>query len=155
MDINSPIETLFTLKEVIKLNVPLWLYKIIHYIFNYKSLIYCLFPVILLEKLFPLNTRSIFKTNSFLFDYIYPLFTYILSWPIISRIISLSNQLSRNIFPESFINIFSSQNYIIQFIVIFLIEDFIRWYSHYLRHKIPILWNFHSIHHSHTIHSIH
>lgn len=32
--------------------------------------------------------------------------------------------------------------------VFFLVSDFIGFYMHYLQHKIPILWQFHKVHHS-------
>ncbi len=33
-------------------------------------------------------------------------------------------------------------------LVLFLVEDFSRFFVHYLYHKIPLLWRFHAIHHS-------
>ncbi|MBI3798052.1 MAG: sterol desaturase family protein [Deltaproteobacteria bacterium] len=30
----------------------------------------------------------------------------------------------------------------------FLLQDLLLWVSHYLRHKIPLLWHFHALHHS-------
>ena len=33
-------------------------------------------------------------------------------------------------------------------ILVFLASDFIAFYIHYLQHKIPILWQFHKVHHS-------
>ncbi|MDG1653557.1 MAG: sterol desaturase family protein [Flavobacteriaceae bacterium] len=36
----------------------------------------------------------------------------------------------------------------IQLIVFFIILDFVQWVTHILLHKIPILWQFHKIHHS-------
>ena len=36
-------------------------------------------------------------------------------------------------------------------LVLFLTEDFSRFFVHYLYHKIPMLWRFHAIHHSATI----
>jgi sterol desaturase/sphingolipid hydroxylase (fatty acid hydroxylase superfamily) len=35
-----------------------------------------------------------------------------------------------------------------QFLIVVLASDFLSWFSHFLRHKIPVLWYFHSIHHS-------
>jgi len=35
-------------------------------------------------------------------------------------------------------------------VVVVLASDFLSWLSHFLRHKIPVLWYFHSIHHSQT-----
>ena len=36
-------------------------------------------------------------------------------------------------------------------LVLFLVEDFSRFFVHYLYHKVPLLWRFHAIHHSATI----
>nr|WP_241242431.1 sterol desaturase family protein [Thalassotalea sp. G2M2-11] len=33
-------------------------------------------------------------------------------------------------------------------LVLFLVDDFTRFYLHYLLHRIPILWEFHKVHHS-------
>lgn len=31
---------------------------------------------------------------------------------------------------------------------LFVVDDFLRWYTHYLFHRIPELWEFHKVHHS-------
>jgi sterol desaturase/sphingolipid hydroxylase (fatty acid hydroxylase superfamily) len=33
-------------------------------------------------------------------------------------------------------------------ITLFLVDDFVRWYVHYLMHRVPELWEFHKVHHS-------
>jgi sterol desaturase/sphingolipid hydroxylase (fatty acid hydroxylase superfamily) len=33
-------------------------------------------------------------------------------------------------------------------ISLFLVNDFLRWLLHYLQHRIPVLWEFHKVHHS-------
>ncbi len=33
-------------------------------------------------------------------------------------------------------------------IAIFVIDDFIRYFQHWLFHKVPVMWNFHKVHHS-------
>jgi sterol desaturase/sphingolipid hydroxylase (fatty acid hydroxylase superfamily) len=35
-----------------------------------------------------------------------------------------------------------------QFVVVILISDFLAWFSHYVRHKNQLMWEFHKIHHS-------
>lgn len=35
-----------------------------------------------------------------------------------------------------------------QILLAVLMSDFIRWFHHFLRHKIPLFWYFHTIHHS-------
>jgi sterol desaturase/sphingolipid hydroxylase (fatty acid hydroxylase superfamily) len=36
----------------------------------------------------------------------------------------------------------------VQLILVILVSDFLAWFGHYVRHKIPALWEFHKIHHS-------
>ena len=36
-------------------------------------------------------------------------------------------------------------------LVLFVVDDFARFISHYLYHKLPILWRFHAVHHSATV----
>jgi sterol desaturase/sphingolipid hydroxylase (fatty acid hydroxylase superfamily) len=33
-------------------------------------------------------------------------------------------------------------------VALFLVDDFVRWYVHYLMHRVPELWEFHKVHHS-------
>jgi sterol desaturase/sphingolipid hydroxylase (fatty acid hydroxylase superfamily) len=37
-----------------------------------------------------------------------------------------------------------------QLLIVILLSDFLSWFTHLLRHKIPTLWEFHKIHHSQT-----
>jgi sterol desaturase/sphingolipid hydroxylase (fatty acid hydroxylase superfamily) len=37
-----------------------------------------------------------------------------------------------------------------QFIILFLVQDFLMWFTHYLLHRVPFLWSFHRVHHSIT-----
>ena len=36
-------------------------------------------------------------------------------------------------------------------LILFLFDDFTRFYLHYLLHRIPVLWEFHKVHHSATV----
>jgi len=33
-------------------------------------------------------------------------------------------------------------------VTLFIVDDFLRWWTHYLTHKVPLLWEFHKAHHS-------
>lgn len=33
-------------------------------------------------------------------------------------------------------------------VTLYLVNDFMRWWLHYLQHKVPFLWEFHKVHHS-------
>lgn len=35
-------------------------------------------------------------------------------------------------------------------VICFLIGDFLAWFAHYLKHRVPIFWRFHAVHHSAT-----
>lgn len=37
---------------------------------------------------------------------------------------------------------------VVMTITLFVVDDFMRWWLHYLMHKIPELWEFHKVHHS-------
>lgn len=50
--------------------------------------------------------------------------------------------------PSNFTLIYRSAMAITAFIIMALISDFVAFYLHYLQHKIPLLWQFHKIHHS-------
>ena len=34
------------------------------------------------------------------------------------------------------------------FVICFVLGDFLGWYSHYLKHRVPLFWRFHAVHHS-------
>jgi len=36
----------------------------------------------------------------------------------------------------------------VQLLLVILVADFLAWFGHLVRHKIPVLWEFHKIHHS-------
>lgn len=46
---------------------------------------------------------------------------------------------------EGWLGVFVTVAYMI---VLFLVVDFLGFYAHYLQHKIPLLWQFHKVHHS-------
>jgi len=33
-------------------------------------------------------------------------------------------------------------------LTLFVVDDFLRWFIHYLYHRVPVLWEFHKVHHS-------
>lgn len=42
----------------------------------------------------------------------------------------------------------SGQNFWVQFVVLLLAFDLVQWSIHYLLHRVPVLWEFHKVHHS-------
>lgn len=65
--------------------------------------------------------------------------------------ILINRQLIENFGSGNFIN-WPYQNVMITFsLLLFIIEDFSRFFIHWLYHKIPFLWKYHSVHHSATV----
>lgn len=50
--------------------------------------------------------------------------------------------------PMLHVDLIASLPTSIQIIVVILITDFIGWFDHWTRHKIPFLWEFHKVHHA-------
>ena len=46
------------------------------------------------------------------------------------------------------LNLMSSLPLHAQMIAVILLSDFLAWFSHVIRHKVPVLWELHKIHHS-------
>jgi sterol desaturase/sphingolipid hydroxylase (fatty acid hydroxylase superfamily) len=50
----------------------------------------------------------------------------------------------------TFLSVSSAKEWhpLLRFSVAVLVSDFVRWFSHLLRHKVPLFWAFHAVHHS-------
>ena len=57
---------------------------------------------------------------------------------------------TRSLFPEGAFDdaLLSGAPVAVQFLVYFVVSDFIQWCVHVLLHRVPFLWQFHKIHHS-------
>lgn len=42
----------------------------------------------------------------------------------------------------------TGQPIVLQFIILFLVQDFVMWTTHNILHRVPWLWEFHKVHHS-------
>ena len=42
----------------------------------------------------------------------------------------------------------SSWSIPMQLFIFFILQDFFQWFTHTMLHRIPVLWNFHKVHHS-------
>jgi sterol desaturase/sphingolipid hydroxylase (fatty acid hydroxylase superfamily) len=104
-----------------------------------------------LEVLFPWRKEQKFFRKDFWLDGFYMFFNFFLFSIAISGIYDLLEHLfySVGLNPKSFafVNILDFP-LAIQLLVFFVILDFVQWVTHILLHKIPLLWQFHKIHHS-------
>jgi sterol desaturase/sphingolipid hydroxylase (fatty acid hydroxylase superfamily) len=108
----------------------------------------------LLEIFFPWRKKQAIFRKDFWLDGFYMFFNYFLFSLIAYNAIS-------NVAVEAFndfLGIFGIENMVAlhietwprwsQLLLLFLLADFIQWNVHRLLHRVPILWEFHKVHHS-------
>lgn len=112
--------------------------------------------VFVLEILFPWRKNQPIFRNDFWLDVFYMFFNFFLLNLIV--LIALSN-VTEQLFADA-LSIFNWElvsfqlidlsNYpkAISLLVFFLVSDFIQWITHRMLHRVPLLWNFHKVHHS-------
>jgi sterol desaturase/sphingolipid hydroxylase (fatty acid hydroxylase superfamily) len=97
--------------------------------------------------------RSCYRDYQWIF--INQIFKTLFIVPILASSLTVALYVSR-----SLMDVFGSGNFIhwhyqyvlITFsLVLFTVEDFSRFFVHWLYHRVPILWKFHAIHHSATV----
>jgi len=108
----------------------------------------------LLEIIFPWRTEQSVVRKDFWLDGFYMFFNFFLFSLIGFNAIS---NVGVNLFND-FLSLFGVKNIVaikvhslpawFQFIIMFLIADFIQWNIHRLLHRHPRLWEFHKVHHS-------
>ena len=108
----------------------------------------------LLEIIFPWRTEQSVVRKDFWLDGFYMFFNFFIFSLIGYN--SISN-VGVNLFND-FLSLFGVTNIVaikvhllpvwIQFVIMFLIADFIQWNIHRLLHRHPRLWEFHKVHHS-------
>ena len=106
-------------------------------------------PVILiLERLRPVVRNQAAFSNGLFVDaawfLLFPLSLLILVTPVDNALYTLSAYL----FSASITHSWASWPMLAKFLAAALIADFLAWFNHWVRHKVPIFWEFHKIHHS-------
>ncbi|WP_076417087.1 sterol desaturase family protein [Colwellia sp. UCD-KL20] len=85
--------------------------------------------------------------NKFIKAALFPLIIFTMA-PIA---LSLSSALESILGTRDFLPWSSTTIIAIFTLLLFLVDDFTRFFLHYLLHKIPFLWEFHKVHHSATV----
>jgi len=108
----------------------------------------------LLEVIFPWRTQQSVVRKDFWLDGFYMFFNFFLFSLVGFNAIS---NVGVNLFND-FLSLFGVSNIVAikvhelpvwsQFVIMFLIADFIQWNIHRLLHRHPRLWEFHKVHHS-------
>ena len=110
----------------------------------------------MLERLFPARPNQKALRPQLLNDLFYLAFNghwwALITGGVIGTIAVKTRELllSLSLAPED--SLLTGSPYIVQFLVYFLVVDFLQWWVHRLLHAVPLLWQFHKVHHSiHTM----
>lgn len=124
---------------------------------NYFTLLILVsFCVWCLELVFPWRKKQSAIRKDFWIDAFYMFFNfYIFNLIIFTALSNTTAHLFGNLissigFPEGRFFDFSGWSLWVQFIIYFLVADFIQWSIHKLLHRVPWMWRFHKVHHSVT-----
>ncbi|MEJ6777063.1 MAG: sterol desaturase family protein [Crocinitomicaceae bacterium] len=125
--------------------------------YNYFTLLILVsFGVWCLELIFPWRKKQSAIRKGFWIDAFYMFFNFYIFNLIIFTALSnttahLFGDLISSIgFSEWRLFDFSGLSPLVQFIIYFLVADFIQWSIHQLLHRVPWMWKFHKVHHSVT-----
>jgi sterol desaturase/sphingolipid hydroxylase (fatty acid hydroxylase superfamily) len=101
-----------------------------------------------LELVFPARDGQRFFRPHWWTDLCFFLGQYLVWGSAVLWVLSYLNQLVGNIVPENFRHAVAAQPWWLQVIEVFVLSDFLIYWGHRLQHRVPLLWRFHSVHHS-------
>lgn len=93
----------------------------------------------------PLNKKYWISTSQ---DYVYGMMYTLLYFPLIVIILIYLKEFTDTYIPWINLGLAAELSLPLQILVVILFDDFLSYWSHYLRHKVNFLWYFHTIHHS-------
>lgn len=125
-----------------------WVWRLIHYLTDAKTWLLCILPVLVLQTLLPARPLDRSYWRSFVHDWAYPFFAIAIASHFVVPMVSFIYDVGRSLWPDGPGSSVREWPGVLQFLLAFLIQDFLRYVSHYLRHKVRWLWYFHAIHHS-------
>jgi sterol desaturase/sphingolipid hydroxylase (fatty acid hydroxylase superfamily) len=126
---------------------PLW-DLLRDYLLNPQVMIIYFIPLLFLERLIPAEKPKKLVNPHLAFDFLFPLMRLVLTLGLIPVGYAFMKSMYDTYLPFLNTGILDGKPMWLQIIGAFAITDFMFWFSHYLRHKIPWLWYFHTIHHS-------
>ena len=101
-----------------------------------------------LEKAFPAKPGQRFFRPAWFTDLCFFLGQYLLWSGVVYWILSRFDKRIDTVVPSGFRAAIAAQPWWAQAVEVILFSDFFVYWGHRLQHKLPILWRFHSIHHS-------
>ena len=107
-----------------------------------------LFLILFLEKIIPAEKRKKLLTVSMANDFIWFLMESVSQAIILSSYVYFLETIYKNHLSFLTIPYITRQQEWIQIIIGVVVVDFLFWFQHVLQHKIPVLWQFHAVHHA-------
>ena len=104
--------------------------------------------ILYLELIIPAKRDQKIFSVGMIQDIVWFIFDIILTIALLSPYVALLQSISENYLEFLNIKIFNNLPSEVIFLISILVSDFLLWFSHFIRHKIPILWCFHAVHHS-------
>jgi sterol desaturase/sphingolipid hydroxylase (fatty acid hydroxylase superfamily) len=103
--------------------------------------------ILVLERLRPADPDQALLSRGLLFDTGFCVLSLLIHFLFVSLFALLFlNFFSRHLPPLS--SLIGHWPNWLRVLIVFVAIDFAGWFSHVIRHKIPVLWNFHALHHS-------
>lgn len=101
-----------------------------------------------LERIIPAKPNQKILSYSFAQDLVWFFYETILHGLVILTYVAFLNNIYQHHFNFLTITAISNWPDWVRFLVGLLILDFMYWLQHYVNHKVPVLWCFHTVHHS-------
>lgn len=118
-----------------------------HWLLNYQ-LYAVVTGLVVLSFIVPVYRWTRQTTVSLAHDYFYGIFHTLITFPVLAVCAFLLKDATDEWIPWINLNLYAYAPGVLQVLAAVLINDFLKFISHYLRHKIRPLWHFHTIHHS-------
>jgi sterol desaturase/sphingolipid hydroxylase (fatty acid hydroxylase superfamily) len=117
--------------------------------FRIYGLAFGLLPIIwLLEAWRPANPEQPVFSPGMLVDFVWFLLFPVLALALRGPFERLLETLFGASLADFHVPIITALPVAVQIVVIILLVDLLTWVSHWIRHKVPLFWEFHKIHHS-------
>jgi len=83
-------------------------------------------------------------------DFVWLLLAPLFSLTIVFFYLQLLNEIYIGPLNSASLDVESVLGVALTAVLAFLLADFFMWFSHFVRHKVPVFWRFHQVHHSQT-----
>jgi sterol desaturase/sphingolipid hydroxylase (fatty acid hydroxylase superfamily) len=108
-----------------------------------------LIPVLLvLERLFPAQEHGGMVSTGGALDLLWIIGAPIINLTIVAGWASLLNLAYDSWFDGAEIDLASTIGTFPTALIAFVLTDFLMWFTHWMRHKVPTFWYFHAVHHA-------